>query len=354
MSSLRSAAAANILKLPSEIIGDEIFSKYLNFEFIISVCSLVCKQFYKCSVNCKLNVKIPRFYDEESFAKCCKSERLKCVNEFVSDCPYSFEEFVKYLDECQFDSLKRLNLIGLEVSNVVARFGNLESLSLIGMGAEIGNSIGNLSRLTYLNLNASSVTSESCQYIQKCELIKNLNLSDNKIGNESCLYLTKLKNLTILRLEDCNISEKGVEHLSQIETLTILNVSKNRIEDDGFVNICKLKNLTSLKAASCSVESIKNITNLIKLTSLNLGQNSIDNEGVKIIGELTNLKTLTLENNVFQPEAVQYLTKLSSMEVLDLRDNNLSFDNVKCLNATNLPKLYQIQIISRHRQYYNF
>ncbi|EFC42835.1 predicted protein [Naegleria gruberi] len=338
-----------ILQLPVELLRDEIFAKYLECNFIITKCSLVCKNWLQISADCKLIIDVKK--NCQSFAKYCQSQRLLNIVGFSSTDNSSLGIFVKYCTD--FQRLKSLNLFFClkECFEHISKFTNLEMLSITQSDFENALWIGNFTQLTYLNLNGNFVGRSGCENIRNCQSIMELNLSNNDLQDDACVYLSELKNLKILLVENNDIGENGCESLSRIETLTKLNISRNHIHDDGFSNICKLSNLTHLHASCCLIGSVSNLTNLNKLIELELSGNLIDNEGVKVISEMQNLRILNLVNSYMHisDDAVHYLTKLVNLELLDLSENSLNIEDIDCLKS--LPRLREVKILTRHKYF---
>jgi internalin A len=134
--------------------------------------------------------------------------------------------------------------------------------------------------------------------------------------------------------------ESMIEHvtirsLSELSKLRSLNIGGNGFGENGAKELAALTNLTSLHLSSngIGVEGAKALAALTNLTSLNLDNNSIGVEGAKALAALTNLTSLNLDNNSIGVEGAKALAALANLNTLDLSHNGIGDQGAKALAA---------------------
>ena len=184
-------------------------------------------------------------------------------------------------------------------------------LGLNGLAGELPPEIGDLTRLSRLDL------------------------TDNQLTNVPA-EIGSLTGLTELNLGFNDLSSLPAE-ISQLTNLTSLSLAGNRLT--SLPDISKLTNLTGLNLAENDLSDVPiGIGNLTKLNGLSLTANKLSRLPPEI-GELTNLTGLYLDGNDFRslpPEIGQ----LVNLNWLYLMDNDLDSLPPEIGELTNLMEFY--------------
>ena len=135
------------------------------------------------------------------------------------------------------------------------------------MKPEVKIYVGNVRKISYLNLNHSNITSiDDLKYFQG---LRKLDLSYNKIKDLG--GITKLVNLQELIVNDNEV--KDITNLSEVKTLTKLNISDNFITD--ITPLTLQKNLVELDVNNNKIKSISKLSKLSQLKVLDISRNNI-------------------------------------------------------------------------------
>ncbi|MFX0071905.1 MAG: leucine-rich repeat domain-containing protein [Candidatus Hermodarchaeota archaeon] len=198
------------------------------------------------------------------------------------------------------------------------RNGYIRALSISSWTPEsLPKSIGNLSKLRYLNLSCNDLTllPESMESLSR---LRYLDLGWNEFTTIPN-FLAKVNSIRYLRLDlDHNEIETIPKFVKKLKQLKYLNLKSNKIKKIP-ISIGLLKNLEVLDLRENEIETIP-----------------------YSIGLLTSLKELLLSHNkiISLPNTI---TQLKSLEVLDLAYNNINdfpkeiykLKNLRSLNLKN-------------------
>ncbi|XP_074308007.1 putative LRR receptor-like serine/threonine-protein kinase RFK1 isoform X2 [Silene latifolia] len=179
----------------------------------------------------------------------------------------------------------------------------LESISLLvnRLSGEVPKMLGNITTLTYLNLEANGFTGTVPDELGKLVNLESLILSSNKLTGMLPVTLARLKNLTDFRINDNNF--RGVI--------------------PSFIQSWKqLKRLEM--HASGLVGPIPSVLSLLdKVTELRISDISGSTQGFPDLSNMASLDTIVLRNCNISGEIPAYIWKLRSLLMLDVSFNKL-------------------------------
>ncbi|GLT50716.1 hypothetical protein SLA2020_241820 [Shorea laevis] len=290
-------------------------------------------------------------------------------------------------------------------SSSLFRLGHLQYLNLAFNDfnySEIPAALGNLSRLTYLNLSASLFSGQIPLEISKLSELSVFDLSYNfdysnqrllelkstdfkslmqnltkleylhlsyvKINSSIPDAMANLSSLTSLHLRHCGLFGKfltAIFHLPKLEYLSvefngdlsgslpefpfhnqlrILEVSHTSFSGELPVSIGRLGSLEVLNASSCNFSGLipPSIGNLTKFLTLALHNNSFRGEKVSFFSNLSQLTEITLSFNQFTFSDISSFAGLSHLRRLDLCSNQISASFPSWL--TNLTELRYLNL----------
>ena len=191
----------------------------------------------------------------------------------------------------------------------------------------------------------NNVKSTPNEIVELDEIIKNALINDGyEPGDDNQFSKEELSNeyITYLNL-DCsneNIDLSGIEYITNLESISIYNVY-------GTINVYNLSNLVKLKTLNISgnITSIENLEYLTNLTSLSCYFNgnfvNIKPDISNQIENLTDLTSLSIEGSYTLD--FSELTKLTKLEYLSL-GGSYTDDLLNCEVIGNLSNLKSLQI----------
>ena len=202
--------------------------------------------------------------------------------------------------------------------------------------------IGDLSQLTDLYLQNTSISDQGIQHFAPLSQLTDLSLRNTSISDQGIQHLAPLSQLKALYLQNTSISDQGIQHLAPLSQLKALYLQNTSISDQGIQHLAPLSQLTylSLSDTSISDQGIQHLAPLSQLTYLSLSDTSISDQGIQHLAPLSQLKTLSLSNTSISDQGIQHLAPLSQLTDLYLQNTSISDqakdDLKKSLPNTNL------------------
>ncbi|KAF3435221.1 hypothetical protein FNV43_RR22308 [Rhamnella rubrinervis] len=265
---------------------------------------------------------------------------------------------LNYLD------LSMNNFGGSQIPSFIGSLRNLRYLNLSGasFGGTIPPNLGNLSRLSYLDLNNHLAVSDKSglQWLSGLSSLKYLDLGGWDLSMSSTYWLqtvNRLSSLLELHLPNCqlthlpltippvnftslfvlNLSKNGfnstIPHwLFHLTSLVRLDLSNNHFHGALPGTIASLSFLEKLDLSRNAIggQLSRNLGNLTEcsnssLETLDLGDNGIKGNLPISLGYIKSLRDLRLSNNSFEGSIPYSIGKLTSLEKFLLEDNQMSF-----------------------------
>ncbi|CAG7818127.1 unnamed protein product [Allacma fusca] len=273
-------------------------------------------------------------------------------------------------------ALRKVDMSDNLIRNLPANFFDaaplLEELrlrkNLMGTANEIGEVLGTLKSLRFLDLGENGLTVLPTGAIQDHTQLQRLDLSDNKItriqrnafGNVPSLIEMSLRNNSIREiavdgdawdipsLKELDISSNNIQTLSNVALkglprIARMDMSYNSIKMIGKGVFSQSKDLELLDLAGNGVKTFAPdaLIGLTKLNKLDLSRNHLEGLLVGTFRDLSSLQSLNLANNRIGNVPANLFSELKSLEDLSLKSNSLkhlpqgffsALENLKELN----------------------
>ncbi|XP_022760060.1 receptor-like protein 12 [Durio zibethinus] len=240
--------------------------------------------------------------------------------------------------------------------------------------SKIPSAIGNLSRLSHLDLFSSGFSGQIPSEVLELPNLVILDLSWNMgldLQNPSLKSLAeKLVNLKYLYLDEVNVSSTIPQSLANLSYLTYLSFGNCELRGEFPIKIFQLPNLQYLRVSynpfltgrlpefrkNSTIESLKlantrfsgeipkSIGNLKSLSLLSVRDCPFSGQIPSSLANLTKLNYLSLGENGFSPGTLSWLGKLTELTVLEAVSTNSYGDilpsskNLTQLTFLNLPE----------------
>ncbi|XP_030481510.2 receptor-like protein EIX2 [Cannabis sativa] len=228
---------------------------------------------------------------------------------------------------------------GVQIPHFLGSLVKLEYLNLSGanFGGAIPPSLGNLSRLSYFDLNNVYLQSNESElhWISNLSSLKYLNLNGWNLEKANTYWLqavNMIPSLLELHLSSCSISNMPPTlPFVNFTSLSVIDLSNNVFNTKIPTWLFSLNSLIYLDLNSNNFKGVlpDAITNITSLHTLHLHENSLEGQLSRNLGKLCNLQTLKLSGNKFIGEISYFINDLSrcsnnSLEALDLGFNALT------------------------------
>ncbi|EFC36005.1 predicted protein [Naegleria gruberi] len=171
------------------------------------------------------------------------------------------------------------------------------------------NNMTNMINSNMTNSNNNSNSTKGCELISKMNNLTHLELNSTGVTGDGIQYFQHLNKLSILGItgEKWEIKDehniKDISYLSNLKKLTFLDLFRTDIVNQDLIHISKLSHLKYLKLDWITFEGIKHLINLTNLKELKLIDSEIGEKGIKIICEkfpcLSNLNLADVTTGVY-------------------------------------------------------
>ena len=291
--------------------GDTDCDKIFNYDSVSSLIK-VDTTYINNLKSCDININAVGF----SNGKILKDSKTVSITLNPTMAYYAANNDPIYSFISKFTSLKDLNLMAKWL-NKPEQSANLKIDPKI-----ITDKIINLNALT----GAKNIKSLDLSYTDLNDIrallympnLERLNLTGTKISEKDLNKLSSLKNLKSITLSNLDMNDLKIisKNFPNIEELDISN-NKNI---KNISEIANLKNLKSLRASNIGITNLKDIGNLIQLSSIDLSNNDlsdVDENDIQNLINLTSISSLDLSNTHIKDSILnKYFDSISNQNLL--------------------------------------
>ena len=162
--------------------------------------------------------------------------------------------------------------------------------------------------------------------------IREIKFHPQTITREVMAPLKGLAKLETLHLEDCHVMDDALAPLEGKLTLKTLDLHETGLTNAGLSHISSLLNLTHLslqKNREITDEGLQALTNLKKLSSINLDRLNITDEGITFIKHNPRLDWLNIKDTQISDTSIPLLIKLNRMKNLYLEGSKITDQGIQ-------------------------
>jgi len=183
--------------------------------------------------------------------------------------------------------------------------------------------IGNLTKITSLNMNVNLLTSYLPNTIGNLVGLTELQLSFNRLSGQIPVSIGNLNKLTTLKMSNNQFIGPIPNSIGNLVNLTKLRLENNKLSGAIPESIGNLVNLEKLQLNNNCINGLipKSIGNLSKLRILQLGNNKLCGSIPSSIGDLSHLTFLYLNDNFLVGTLPDSMSKLKKLNELHLQNN---------------------------------
>ena len=232
------------------------------------------------------------------------------------------------------------------VPEFLGNFSNLTQLKLssCGLNGTFPEKIFQVPTLQILDLSNNRLLEGSLPEFPQNRSLDSLVLSDTKFSGKVPDSIGNLKRLTRIELARCNFSGPIPNSTANLAQLVYLDLSENKFS--GPIPPFSLsKNLTRINLSHNYLTGpipSSHLDGLVNLVTLDLSKNSLNGSLPMPLFSLPSLQKIQLSNNQFSGPLSKFSVVPSVLDTLDLSSNNLegqipvSIFDLQCLNILDL------------------
>ncbi|XP_057986499.1 MDIS1-interacting receptor like kinase 2-like [Hevea brasiliensis] len=194
------------------------------------------------------------------------------------------------------------------------------------LSGSIPHEIGNLSKLSYLNLDKNQLTGFLPQNICLGGSLERLDVNDNQLRGPIPRSLKNCSSLVRARFDGNQLHGNISEDFGVYPNLQFIDLSYNKFSGEISSNWGRCHYLSNLKIAGNNISGRipTDIGNAFQLHVLDLSSNHLVGRIPKELGKLTSLVKLILNDNQLSEGMPSEFGSLSDLEHLDLSANRLN------------------------------
>lgn len=236
-------------------------------------------------------------------------------------------------------NLSQSDFGGVPIPEFIGCFKMLRYLDLshAGFGGTVPPQLGNLSRLSFLDLSSSGshvITADDFQWVSKLTSLRYLDLSWLYLAAsvDWLQAVNMLHLLEVLRLNDASLPATDLNSVSQINftALKVIDLKNNELNSSLPDWIWNLSSLSDLDLSSCELSGRipDELGKLAALQFIGLGNNKLNGAIPRSMSRLCNLVHIDLSRNILSgnlSEAARSMFPcMKKLQILNLADNKLT------------------------------
>lgn len=236
-------------------------------------------------------------------------------------------------------NLSQSDFGGVPIPEFIDCFKMLRYLDLshAGFGGTVPPQLGNLSRLSFLDLSSSGshvITADDFQWVSKLTSLRYLDLSWLYLAAsvDWLQAVNMLHLLEVLRLNDASLPATDLNSVSQINftALKVIDLKNNELNSSLPDWIWNLSSLSDLDLSSCELSGRipDELGKLAALQFIGLGNNKLNGAIPRSMSRLCNLVHIDLSRNILSgnlSEAARSMFPcMKKLQILNLADNKLT------------------------------
>ncbi|KAI6698867.1 hypothetical protein NL676_018986 [Syzygium grande] len=264
-----------------------------------------------------------------NIAHLCNWTGVACNNGgSVSEISLSSSSLSGTLDALDFASFPNLTCFNANNNNlggsIPSSIGNLSKLTFLDLGSNLLE--GQLQEIQYLSLLNNSLNGTIPYQISNLGKVWHLDLGSNYLESPDWSKFSAMPSVTYLSLFLNSLDGKFLSFMAYFHNLTYLDLSQNtltgQIPEAVYANLVKLQylNLTENLLRG----PISNISKLSQLKEIRIGNNPLGGPIPGDIGLLSELQMIEMYNNSFEGAIPSSIGQLRKLQKLDLHLNRLS------------------------------
>lgn len=321
------------------LIADDNWASIIDFieyRCVLKNCLLVSKRFHRIicgKIWLDIHFGCGPLFDKLASTPTSYDQRIKSI----------YMNHIRSINEIRHQGPPESHPFVIGIASMCERMTALRSLEVYNLG------IDRSTKRRAEGEDGDSLWHKSIRYEFFKRLSESKSLSEIRamccsIDDECMRIISTTKNLTRLRIASDLITEQVFNSLTGSEKLVHLSlVGSRKIGGGSLKNLSRIAGLQSLDLSSCGLvdEQIVCIGGLRNLTELRLYGNALTNKALIELSSLRLLENLYIGRNKIGEEPIRGLTGFKSLLLLDARNNSISdCDLAQIAGIQSLTKLY--------------